>query len=555
MNTMREIAGLSDPNVDGQGRRQCVMDDSGQHVHSGKKNVNGQVHSTSGAPVENIQKSDGQSGSCFPAFPKKTEGCLCFLPASGNRNGTDLNNRGENGNYWSGTQNTSNDNNAYNLNFNSDKADWNNNNRRNGHIVRPVAASSADLPLPLHRFHLTREQLLVDLIKAYFDARRHKRNKLAQIQFEMNMENELVALRDDIWNRTYQLQPSTCFVIHEPKAREILAADFRDRVVHHLLYNYISPLLERCFITDSYSCRVGRGTHYGIKRLEHHIRQCSDNYKQRCWVMKMDIKGYFMSISRQRLENIVRENLLRMAGHRCSSKGDAWSDKIDFDLVLYLCRLIILSNPLDNCVKIGSEEEWADLPDRRSLFKSKEGYGLPIGNLTSQLFSNVYLNSFDQYMKRNCRCKHYGRYVDDFFVVSRDRQFLKELREKATRFLREELELDINPQKTVVRNILHGVDFLGAYLKPHRVYLRNSTVRRVVGKIKTLADELPEHSPAEVRNTINSYLGMMGHYRTFKLRHRLFAYDIRWDSHGLFNYEYSKFYSYDKFLMHHLTRY
>ena len=151
--------------------------------------------------------------------------------------------------------------------------------------------------------------LLADLIVAYHDARRHKRGKFYQTHFEMNQERELVNLRDELLERRYAARPSSCFIIHDPKMREVFAAEFRDRVVHHLFYNYTHELFERTFIADCYSCIVGRGTHYGVERLKKHIRSCSQNWSKPCYVLKLDIRGYFMNINRARLLARCRELL------------------------------------------------------------------------------------------------------------------------------------------------------------------------------------------------------------------------------------------------------
>ena len=214
------------------------------------------------------------------------------------------------------------------MNFNSGNHNWNNNNRNNGHTVRPVLGSAQPslLVIKLYphirlivflyslfcfssfqslsqfasmSYTLTYDQLFHDLHLAYYDARRHKRRKAYQLEFEMRLEQNLKRLCDELWTRTYQPRPSTCFIINDPKKREVFAAQFRDRIVHHLYYNYTHELFERTFIHDSYSCIRKRGTHFGIHRLDQHIRQESRNYTRPCYVLKMDVKGYFMNIDRR----------------------------------------------------------------------------------------------------------------------------------------------------------------------------------------------------------------------------------------------------------------
>ena len=151
--------------------------------------------------------------------------------------------------------------------------------------------------------------LLEDLFQAYFDARKNKRNTINALAFEKNFEEKIFELFDEIITGSYNPSPSICFIVNQPVKREIFAANFRDRVVHHLIYNYTAPILDKLFINDSYSCRKGKGTHYGIKRIDRFIRSCSLNYSKDCYILKLDIKGYFMSINRKILFEQVNSSL------------------------------------------------------------------------------------------------------------------------------------------------------------------------------------------------------------------------------------------------------
>ncbi len=263
----------------------------------------------------NRKKKDGglssQEDGSLPLF--SIDDCRESVPAAGWRYGTSLNNAGDNGNYWSSTPNGSNTLNAYNLNFNSGNhnVDWNN--RNNGQSVRPVSelTSESKSDRSVRHFSITKEQLLLDICQAYRDARRHKRKRAYQLKFEFNLEDNLVNLRDELYAGTYRLGPSSCFIIHEPKMREVFAAEFRDRIAHHLFYNYTHRIFERTFIYDSYSCIEGRGTHFGIDRLRHHIVSESAGYTRPCYVLRIDISGYFMSIDRKILLQLCREILLK----------------------------------------------------------------------------------------------------------------------------------------------------------------------------------------------------------------------------------------------------
>ena len=337
---------------------------------------------------------------------------------------------------------------------------------------------------------LTYDILFRDLHRAYYAARRKKRGKDYQREFESRLETNLRELCDDLYRRRYRARPSTCFIITDPKRREVFAADFRDRIVHHLYFNYVHEMLERTFIADSYSCIRKRGTSYGIRRLERHIRQASLNYTEDCYVLKMDVKGYFMHIDRRRLLEITLKRLDRMSVHRIMKRHpQTWGDMLDMDFVRYLTREIIMLNPMENCAIHGSPRDWDDLPHDKSLFHAPTGCGLPIGNLTSQLFSNVYLGEFDDFMKRTLKCRHYGRYVDDFYVVSPDNAWLRSLAMPVKCFLEKEMGLDIQSGKTVICPTRMGVEYLGAYLKPWRTYVSRTTLNRMSKKWKTWHEE------------------------------------------------------------------
>ena len=435
-----------------------------------------------------------------------------FFPASGNYNGTSLNNRGTNGNYWSASFNSAT--NAYNLNFNSSNVNpQNNNNRRNGRSVRPVQhspeATERNTREDSMAYTLTREALLIDLHAAFQSAKRKKAGKPYVHMFEKNLDANISSLADDLISRTYQPEPSSCFVVQRPKKREVFAAQFRDRVVHHLYFNYTHKLFERTFIADTYSCIEGRGTHYGIDRLKKHIRQESMNWKSDCYVMKLDIRGYFMHIDRQRLLEIATGTLRKMSGR---------VDGMDMDFLLWLTEQIVMLDPKTSCKIIGTAKEWEGLDKNKSLFHTPDGCGLPIGNLTSQLFSNVYLNELDQYCKRTLGCKHYGRYVDDAYIVNTDKGWLLSLIPMIRDFLKDRLHLDLHMGKTQVLNVRRGVEFLGAYILPYRTYISNASLKRMMEQIEGMGNVSKE----SMYHSVNSWLGVLNHYDSFNIRCELF---------------------------------
>lgn len=459
--------------------------------------------------VNDIEVCGGLPASGFSP-PTSEGGRPVSDPAAGNGNDSNLNNPGSNGNYWSSTPNSDNSNNAWNLNFNSSNFNRNNNNRYNGQSVRPLRALAAE---PTGG---TSHRLLEDLYRAYLAARRHKRGKGYQVRFEMNQERELVKLRDELLERRYEPRPSSCFIIHDPKMREVFAAAFRDRIVHHLFFNYTHEIFERSFIADSYSCIEGRGTHFGIARLAHHIRSCLRNWSRPCFVLKLDIKGYFMHIDRRILLERCREILAKAGSHRGEGVfGGASSEFVD-----YLLEKICLLNPREKCRVVGDAEEWKKLPDDKSLFCSKDGCGLPIGNLSSQLFSNIYLGMLDDFVKRELKVGRYGRYVDDVFVVGESKEELKSLIGPIRDFLRDRLRLELSEDKTRVCNAWHGVEFLGAFIKPFRTYVAAHSLRRIRAHLHAVT---PRMRAARAQAVVNSSLGVLSHYDSHCVRKVLVA--------------------------------
>lgn len=352
---------------------------------------------------------------------------------------------------------------------------------------------------------------LAEMFDAYFNCRSNKRNTANAIAFEIDYEHNLVQLCEEINNGTYQIGRSIAFIVNKPVKREIFAADFRDRVVHHLIFNKLNPLFEKQFIYDSYSCRVGKGTHFGIQRIDKFIRQCSLNYTKDCYILKLDLQGFFMSINK----NILFEKL----EHFIQQKYHA-SDK---NMIIELCRKVIFNDSTKNCIIKGKRSDWNDLPETKSLFHSKPNCGLPIGNLTSQVFANFYMDTFDHYIKHDLKIKYYGRYVDDFVIVHENKEYLKNLIPKLSEFLQTELEVTIHPKKIYLQHYSKGVKFLGTVILPNRIYIANRTKGNFYNAIEKQNEIARNHKPTKeeqqiFQSSMNSYLGIMKHYKTYKLR-------------------------------------
>ncbi len=343
--------------------------------------------------------------------------------------------------------------------------------------------------------------------RAYLACRRSKRNKPSALAFELNHEENLVALVDELRERRYRPSTSVCFYTQKPKAREIFAAAFRDRIVHHLVYHALAPVWERIFIHHSYACRPNKGTHAAAFALQHFLRQATANGRRRAFFLKMDIHNFFMAIDRRKL--------FEMLAARC---GDPE--------LLWLLRVILFHEPTLDFEMQDRENLRHNLPPHKSLFHARPFCGLPIGNLTSQFFANVYLNALDQFIKHHLKCRHYLRYVDDFVLLHREAAQVHEWQAAISNFAAENLALAINERATRLAPVAGGVDFAGFIVRPGYLLVR----RRVMGNLKTqlrqarrqLVCRAPTYHAfrfhaetlEKLAATVNSYLGHFKHAQT-----------------------------------------
>jgi RNA-directed DNA polymerase len=369
---------------------------------------------------------------------------------------------------------------------------------------------------------------LEDVFTAYFDCRKNKRNKADALEFELDFEGELVKLWKDINKEIYEVSPLDVFISEKPVKREIFAAQFRDRVVHHLIINKLINIFEEEFIYDSYSCRKGKGTHFGISRVKKFIRQCSENYQKECWILKLDIKGYFMSINK----NILLEKLETLIENNYHKK--------DKEKLIYLCKNVINNDPTINCNIKSSLQKWRGLPKSKSLFFTAPNCGLPIGNYTNQIFANFYLNFLDCFIKKELKFRYYARYVDDFLMVDKDKEKLKKSIPEIENFLNKELEIKIHPNKTYLQSCFNGVEFLGVLIKPHRNYISSrvknnfwetiKTINKVIARSETTKQSheiatshfvplaMTEEKNKKILSQINSYLGVLNYTNSYNLK-------------------------------------
>lgn len=338
------------------------------------------------------------------------------------------------------------------------------------------------------------------LYKAYLDCRENKRKSMSALKFEYDLERNLFELQKELLNKEYRPGRSICFVVKEPSPREIFAANFRDRVVHHLLIREMEEAGERVFIFDTFSCRKGKGTHLAVKRLKTFIRRITKNYKKKAFYLQLDISGFFMSMEHDILYSLFEKLALKQ------NKSPKWNKDI-----LWLARTVIYHKPVNNYIIKGNPSLFTLIPPRKSLFGSPKGRGLPIGNYSSQFFANLYLNELDQFVKRELKRKYYLRYVDDFIILGYNKEKLKALEKKIYSFLKEKLSLELNFKKTKLERISNGIDFLGYITAPEHTLIRKRVVSRLKGDLGKRA--LP---------SINSYYGHFRHADSFNLRKSIF---------------------------------
>lgn len=328
-----------------------------------------------------------------------------------------------------------------------------------------------------------------NLLMAAQKAQRGKRTKRNVAEFNFHLERKLLGLRTDLLVKRWKPGPYISFFIHEPKRRLISAAPYRDRVVHHALCNVIEPIFERTFIHDSYANRMGKGTHRAVDRFTEFCRRNR-------YVLQCDIRKYFPSIDHEILYELIARKV---------KDADA----------LWLVRMIIdSSNPQEPFYEYFSGDDLLTPYDRRK--------GLPIGNLTSQFFANIYLNGFDHFVKRHLGCRYYIRYVDDFVVLSDDKTFLHEVKARMVDYLAR-LRLKLHDSKCQIFPVTQGTTFLGYRIFPTHRLLKRANVRRFQERLKVLQRQYSRGmlTVGEVGQSIQSWIAHAAHADTFGVRRRV----------------------------------
>lgn len=297
-----------------------------------------------------------------------------------------------------------------------------------------------------------------------------KRKRKDVARFSLHLIDNVFAFHREFSEKKYRHGSYHAFRINDPKPRDIHKAEIRDRLIHHAVYRVLYPYFDRKFIFDSYSCRKDKGTHLAINRLRAFGRKVSHNNTRTAWILKCDIRRFFASIDHKILKNIL----------------ERYIDDIE---TIWLLREVV-----------------------DSFYISNKSIGLPLGNLTSQLLINIYMNELDHFLKRILKVKYYIRYADDFVILHESRQYLRSLLPSISEFLEKKLKLSLHPDKVFIKTLASGVDFLGWVHFPHHRVLRTATKRRMFSKLRQ------NHSS----ESIASYRGMLSHGNTHKLELKLY---------------------------------
>lgn len=298
--------------------------------------------------------------------------------------------------------------------------------------------------------------------------------------FERNLEDNLFALAFELKNGTYKHSGYKHFVVSDPKKRDINKAEVRDRIVHQILYDYLVELFEPNFIEHSYSSRIGKGTLKAVLQLKKFSEEIAKNNYGNCYAYKCDVRKYFDNINHLIL----------------------------FDIL---------------CIKIKDERVRKMLLEVINSFNIVSGKGIPLGNVTSQIFANIYLNELDQYVLKTLKICYYIRYNDDFIMLGLDRKQVCDEAEKAKKFVVQRLSLEIPKEKAVFRKLKWGIDFCGSVILPDAILLRHKTKKGMLKKLAyaTLKFNNGDISLSDFTRTYNSYVGLMQHYNCYNLKNKI----------------------------------
>ena len=327
------------------------------------------------------------------------------------------------------------------------------------------------------RLHNTYDDIIsVDnLLLAWREFLKNKRGRKDVQEFSTRLTDNILVLNRELTDKTYRHGGYTAFRINDPKPRDIHKAGVRDRLLHHAIYRVLYPYFDPKFIFDSYSCRRIKGTHRALNRFRDHARSVSRNNKRTVWILKCDIRKFFANIDHEILDTILKKHI---------KSGN---------IILLLSKVVKSFHTED-----------------------RPGVGLPLGNLTSQLLVNVYMNEFDHFLKRKMKVEHCVRYADDFVILHEERKYLEDLLPRISEFLETQLKLSLHPDKVFIKTIASGVDFLGWVHFPHHRVPRTSTKRKMLKNMR--------RQPKV--GSFASYQGLLSHGNTHKLQQKIIKHHL-----------------------------
>ena len=350
---------------------------------------------------------------------------------------------------------------------------------------------------------------LNNLLVAHKKVTKSNKNKLSSLRYFYFLENNLLTLENQLSEENYKIKPYKHFIVTDPKRRQVSAPAFEDRIVQHSLVSVIEPIFDRTFIDDDYACRNDKGTHYAQRRVKKFLQGARTFHgkDKDIFILKCDVKKFFGSISWDILLEIVFKKI---------------KDKRTYNLIEKIITNHSMYGENNNpkiCQQGLFEEKTEDPP-----VSTQNRTGLPIGNLTSQLFANVYMNELDQYVKHKLKEKWYGRYMDDFFVISADKEHLKQIKTEIDSFLRDRLKLNLHPKKSFIQNVKYGVCFVGYRIFYDHILINGSTLRRFQKKYarKSRMFRKNKISEEDLQRCEQSFCGHMKHANAYKLRKTMF---------------------------------
>ncbi len=319
---------------------------------------------------------------------------------------------------------------------------------------------------------------LSNLFLAYKKAKKGKSKKPYVLEFIKDLPKNLKDLNLELSSQTYRPKPLTTFIIRDPKTRKISKSDFRDRIIHHALVNILEPIFDKSFIFDSYANRKTKGTLKAIQRFDKFKRKVSKNNTINCYVLKADIRHYFENVDHEILIKIIKR-------------------KVKDEKIIWLIKQIL------------------------NNFNSETiGKGMPLGNLTSQFFANVYLNELDKFIKHKLRIRYYIRYVDDFVIFHKSKDKIERYKSTINKFLNANLNLELHQGKSKVLSLNQGITFLGFRNFYNHKLLKKTNIRKIKSKITLFENQLKQNliNYDKIYSSFESWLAHAMHANTIKLR-------------------------------------